>query len=180
VLDDCTDKAWSFFLKHKDDQVEVLIEHIKELKSKYGKVVKYIWCDNAGENILLERRCKKEGLGIQFVHTNPNSPQFNGKIERKFASLYRQTQANLNRAKLTKILRDVMWAECTDQENVCMTKNKPISAEEQFYNKEVPGWQYMRQFGEIGIVNCRSENKHKAKQPPESRKTVHVPWTCKG
>jgi hypothetical protein len=88
VLDDCTDKAWSFFLKHKDDQVEVLIEHIKELKSKYGKVVKYIWCDNVGENILLERWCKKEGHGIQFKYTNPNSPQFNGRIKRKFASLY--------------------------------------------------------------------------------------------
>jgi hypothetical protein len=88
VLDDCTDKAWSFFLKHKDDQVEVFIEHIKELKSKYRKVVKYIQCDNVGENILLERQCKKEGLGIQFKYTSPNSPQFNGKIERKFASLY--------------------------------------------------------------------------------------------
>jgi hypothetical protein len=88
VLDDCTDKAWSFFLKHKDDQVEVLIEHIKELKSKYRKVVKYIWCDNVGENILLERWCKKEGHGIQFKYTNPNSPQFNGRIKRKFASLY--------------------------------------------------------------------------------------------
>ena len=88
VLDDCTDKAWSFFLKHKDDQVEELIAHIKELKSKYGKVVKYIRCDNAGENILLEEWCKKEGLGIQFEYTSPNSPQFNGKIERKFASLF--------------------------------------------------------------------------------------------
>jgi hypothetical protein len=157
VLDNCTDKAWSFFLKHKDDQVEVVIEHIKELNSKYGKVVKYIRCDNAGENILFEKRCKEEGLGIQFKYTSPNSPQFNGKIERKFASLFGQTWANLNGAKLTKTLRDLMWAECanmsTEQENVYVTKNKPISAEEQFYNQEVPGWQYMRQFGEIGIMN---------------------------
>jgi hypothetical protein len=42
VLNDCADKAWSFFLRHKDDQVEVLVEHINELKSKYGKVVKYM------------------------------------------------------------------------------------------------------------------------------------------
>jgi hypothetical protein len=98
------DKAWSFFLKHKDDQVEELIAHIKELKSKYGKVIKYIHCDNAGENILLEEQCKKEGLGIQFEYTSPNSPQLNCKIERKFASLFRQTWANLNSAKLDKKL----------------------------------------------------------------------------
>jgi hypothetical protein len=60
VLDDCMDKGWSFFLKHKDNQVEELIAHIKELKSQYGKVEKYICCDNAGENILLEEWCKKD------------------------------------------------------------------------------------------------------------------------
>jgi hypothetical protein len=42
-------------------------------------------------------------------------------------------------------------------------KNKTISAEEQFYDKEVPGWQDMKQSGEIGIVNYGSENKHKVK-----------------
>ncbi len=167
VLDNCTDRAQSFFLRHKDDQVEVLVEHIKELKSKCGKVVKYIRCNNAGENILFEKRCKEEGLGIQFKYTSPNSPQLNGKIERKIASLFGRTLANLNGVKLTKTLRDLMCAECantsTEQENVYVMKNKPISAEEQFYNKEVPGWWYMRQFGKIGIVNCGSENKHKAK-----------------
>jgi hypothetical protein len=150
--------------------VEELIAHIKELKSKYGKVVKYIHCDNARENILLEEWCKKEGLGIQFKYTSPNSPQFNGKIERKVASI-----------KLDKTLHNLMWAKCantsTEQENVYVTKNKTISAEEQFYNKEVPGWQHMKQFGKIGIVNYGSENKHKA---PEPRKSMYVPWTCKG
>jgi hypothetical protein len=47
------------------------------------------------------------------------------------------------------MLCDWMCAECantsTEQENVYVTKNKLISAEEQFYNKEVPGWWYMRQ-----------------------------------
>jgi hypothetical protein len=162
------DKAWSFFLlKHKDDQVEELIAHIKELKSKYGKVVNFRCCDNAGENILLEERCKKEGLEIQFEYTSPNSPQFNGKIERKFTRLFRQTRANLNGAKLDKKLRNLMWAECantsTEQENVYVTKNKTISADEPFYDKEVPGWQHMKQFGKIGIVNYGHENKHKAK-----------------
>ena len=178
VLDDCTDKAWSFFLKQKDDQVDILIAHIKELKAQYGKVVKYIRCDNAGENISLEKRCKEEGLGIQFEYTSPNSPQYNGKIERKFAGLYGRTRANLNGAKLNKGLRDLLWAECantsTVQENVYVTKNKKISAEEQFYDKELPGWRHMRQFGEIGIVNYGSENKHKAKHLNRGRACMYL------
>jgi hypothetical protein len=71
-----------------------------------------------------------------------------------------------------------MWAECAnmsmDQENVYVTKNKAISAEEQFYNKEVTGWQYMRQFGKIGIINCRSENKHKAKHLNPGRPCMYL------
>jgi hypothetical protein len=57
--------------------VKLLIEHIKDLKAK-GKVVKYIQYDNARENMAFEQACKKEGLGIQFEYTSPNSPQFNG------------------------------------------------------------------------------------------------------
>jgi hypothetical protein len=57
--------------------VKLLIEHIKDLKAK-GKVVKYIQYDNACENVAFEQACKKEGLGILFEYTSPNSPQFNG------------------------------------------------------------------------------------------------------
>ena len=101
ILDDCTDQAWSHFLRKKDHQVKILIEFIKDLKP-HGKVVKYIRCDNAGENISFENECKKEGLGIKFEYTSPNSPQFNGRVERKFATLYSRVRANLNGAKLTK------------------------------------------------------------------------------
>jgi hypothetical protein len=51
-----------------------------------------------------EEEEEEEGLGIQFEYTSPNSPQFNGKIERKFASLFRQTWADLNSAKLDEKL----------------------------------------------------------------------------
>ena len=71
-----------------------------------------------------------------------------------------------------------MWAECantsTEQENVYVTKNKTISAEEQFYDKEVPGWQHMKQFGKIGIVNYGSENKHKAKHLNRGRACMYL------
>jgi hypothetical protein len=67
VLDDCMDHAWSHFLKHKDDQVDLLIEEIKDLKVKEGKVMKFIQCNNAGE---------------QFKYMSSNSPQFNGRVKR--------------------------------------------------------------------------------------------------
>ena len=42
VLDDCSDFIWTYFLKTKDMQVEVIVGLIKHLAAKYKKVVKFI------------------------------------------------------------------------------------------------------------------------------------------
>ena len=62
-----------FFLKKKSDQVDEFINFFKDIKAKHGKIVKYVRLDNAGENLLLEKHCLDEGLGIQFEYTSPNS-----------------------------------------------------------------------------------------------------------
>jgi transposase InsO family protein len=45
-------------------------------------------------------------LNIKFEFTAPNSPQQNGKIERKFATLYGKMRTMLNGAKLTPHFRE--------------------------------------------------------------------------
>jgi hypothetical protein len=81
--------------------------------------------------------------------------------------LYSRARANLNGRNLTRKLRDLLWAECTVmstmQENILVTNKKKISSREQFYGNELPGWRFMRQFEEIGIVNYGSSNKMKPK-----------------
>ena len=61
---------------------------ILDLKTKYNIAVMHICCDNSGENYALEKSCKREGLGIKFEFTAPNTPQQNGRAERKFATLF--------------------------------------------------------------------------------------------
>ena len=53
-----------------------------------------------GENKSFEKLCESKGLGINFEYTGPGSPQYNGRVERKFATLYGRTRAMLNSAKL--------------------------------------------------------------------------------
>jgi phosphopantetheine adenylyltransferase len=55
-------KKWSFFLKGKSDQVENIITFLKDMKVQSSKLIKFTWCDNAGENRVLAAACKKEGL----------------------------------------------------------------------------------------------------------------------
>jgi hypothetical protein len=52
-------------------------------------------------------------MRCKYEFTAPDSPQQNGKIERKFATLYGRVRAILNRAEITENLRNVMCAFCS-------------------------------------------------------------------
>ena len=111
IVDDFTDMTWSMFLKQKSEQVNRIIDFIRDLKVKLNLSVKYIRCDNAGENKSLEKRCLREGFGVQFEYTAPDTPQYNGRVERKFATLYSRVRVILNRSMVPSGLRQKLWAE---------------------------------------------------------------------
>jgi transposase InsO family protein len=103
---------------------------IKDFKAKHGKQVKFIRCDTAGENKILEATCKKKGLGIIFEFTAPGTPQQNGMVERAFATLYGSMRAMMKTAGLTHVQKNELWAECantaTDLNNIVLNnKNTP-------------------------------------------------------
>jgi hypothetical protein len=62
--------------------------------------IQYIRCDNAPENRMLQQACYEDPkLIINFEYTAPGTPQNNGNIERKFATLNGKCRAMLNAAK---------------------------------------------------------------------------------
>ncbi len=86
VVDDYTDMCWCFLLKNKSEMCNKMLELVKDLKSKNRKV-NYIRCDNAGKNFKTQSLFKEEGMGVDFEFTGPATPQSNGRVERKFATL---------------------------------------------------------------------------------------------
>ena len=64
-------------MKKKSDQVEMVSSLLKGIKDKYQIQVKFIRCDNAGENKKLEEKCDTEGVGIIFEYTATGIPQQN-------------------------------------------------------------------------------------------------------
>ena len=54
LVNEATRCKHSFFLKKKSDQVDMVSSWLKGLKDKYNIQVKFICCDNAGENKKLE------------------------------------------------------------------------------------------------------------------------------
>ena len=77
VKDQATCMKWSYFVKNKDNQVQHIINLIKEINQMNNRKVQFIQCNNSGENKTLEAKRKKEGLGIKFKYTTSNTPQHN-------------------------------------------------------------------------------------------------------
>ena len=68
-------------------------------------------CDNAGENLALQRACEKEVLGVPFELSAPGIPQQNGNTTRKFATLYGRMRAMLHGSNIDVTLRRQLWAK---------------------------------------------------------------------
>jgi hypothetical protein len=58
---------------------------------------------------------KAEGYNVTFEFISPGSPQYNGVVERLFATLFFMVRSMLNEACTPMILRRGIWAEaaCT-------------------------------------------------------------------
>ena len=81
VIGDWTDHAWGYFFKEKSELRDVMVALTKDLKATECIDIRYVCCNNAGENEVFERLCKQEELGEKFKYTIPKTPQQSGLIE---------------------------------------------------------------------------------------------------
>jgi len=165
MMDDASDYCWSEFLKQKSELADRVINKIRDLKAKGIANVKVIRCDNAGENISLKQKCEALGLGINFEFTARNTPQQNGRIERKFVTLYGRVRSMMNSAKLPAHLRNGLWTEAalsaTLYENIVVTDTRKIPAYELLYKKEKGQARQLRTFGEMAVFATREKIQNK-------------------
>jgi hypothetical protein len=103
-------------------------------------------------------------LDCKFEFTAPDS-QKNGKVERKFATLYGRVRAMLNEAGFNWPLRHAMWAyaslHATKLDNLLIRSDTHLSPV-YMYNGQTPAWaEDLHSFGKIAIV--KSTTKMKAK-----------------
>ena len=111
VVDEFSDCSHSFFLRRKNDQIELFPDWIKELKAKYGIDIKYIRLDNSGENKGLKDECEKQNLGIIFEFTAPGTPQQNSVVERKIPTLMGRSRAMMLTAGFSQQDKRKFWCE---------------------------------------------------------------------
>ncbi|KAG7353397.1 reverse transcriptase RNA-dependent DNA polymerase [Nitzschia inconspicua] len=153
-LDAATDCPISRFTSTKGTLKNIGLTLIRDLERR-GINVKAIRCDNASENTDFEKELMRNGLKIKFEYTAPGTPQQNGKVERKFATLFGKVRSMLNAAKLDETTRNKLWTECaktaTDLDAITVTDQSQGQPYRKFYNEEAPYARHLRTFGEIGI-----------------------------
>jgi hypothetical protein len=94
VVDDHTDYCWSLFLKAKSDLKGKFLTLLKDLIIA-GLDVKFIQCDDSGENKALFDECRSKGYNVNFEFSDPRTPQCNGKVERKVQTFFGRIRAML-------------------------------------------------------------------------------------
>ena len=136
--DDYTDFLWSFFLKAKSELPDIMMKWIEQIQKETKIIIQKVRCDNSGENWKLQKLLQQHFyLDTRFEYTAPYTPQQNGKIERKFATLYGKIRSMLNWAKLPPQLRRRLWAQCantaTQLENIIVKAGTKQTSYELFY-----------------------------------------------
>ena len=74
----------------------------------------------------MDDACIEQRMGIKFEYTAVGTPQHNGRVERKFATLYGRIRSMMNNAGIKENLRQKLWAEaanmCVNLDNILVKK----------------------------------------------------------
>ena len=166
VVDDYSDFCWSFFLKNKSDLKVKMINLLTDLKIADVNV-KFIRCDDAGENKSMKDDHRIKSFGVKFEFSGPRTPQRNGKVERKFQTFYGRIRSMLNGAGLKDELRTKIWAECamttTYLSNIIATKSESKCPYELLFGCKPRLNSNLKAFGEIGVVTTKDKIQGKLK-----------------
>ena len=161
---------FSFFISEKSQLEEVLEPFFVDLKNTYGIIVKIVRCDNAGENRSSRKTCKSEGHGIKFEYTAPGTPQQNGRVERKFQTLYGRIRAMLAGSGFSRKIQLQLWTEAANTatllDSYLITDASDMNSYQKFFGKgkRCPVTEPTKKFGEPCIVSDRTKIKSKLQE----------------
>jgi hypothetical protein len=100
---------------------------------------------------------------IHFEFIVPGTPQQNGKVERKFATLYFLVRSNPNHAKVTKKIRKIMWVKAahglTIVYNSTIQQDKAAPPYKLFFGVDPKCVRALRTFSEVGGVMDHARQK---------------------
>ena len=166
IVDDYTDYCWSLFLKNKSELKSKMLTLLTDLKIA-GIDIKFIRCDDSGENKSFYEACRTYGHNIKFEFSGPRTPQRNGKVERKYQTFFGRIRATLNNAGVEDGIRSGVWAECartvTFLSNITSVKSQEKCPYQLLFESKPKLPSCLKIFGEMGVVTTKDDIQGKLK-----------------
>lgn len=135
--------------------MKTVCEKLIDTLNTAGKTVKYLRCDNMGENVTpLKEVCNSKNIQLEL--TTPYTPQMNGVVERGFITTRDMGLAFLLSAKLNQEHQKMLWAEAmnaaTDISNLLLTSVNDKSPQELMTGQKSKIYKQLVQWGRLGYV----------------------------
>jgi hypothetical protein len=176
MVDKFLNKSFDKYIKTKYQLPEEVRMLLTMLFGK-GYKVKFLRCDNGGENFSLElKEICGGGLGtgryVQIEYTSRDTPQHNGVVERRFATDGQRALAMMLDRNWSEATRHRMWCEAknlaSQVNNNLIQPDTKKSPNMIFQQKQDVFFDYekMQPFGRIGYVANR--NKFQKKFTPKA------------
>jgi len=164
MVDERTNMKFTKFFTTKNGMIEPTLAQLERWRQA-GIKVKYIRCDNAGENKKLEERSDSADwkMGLRFEYTARDTPQQNHLAELGFAVLANRGRAMMYRANVPKPMRYQIFPKAfetaTLQDGLVVVEidGKKATRYEHFAGKLPKFAQYLRTWGEAGTVTVRKK-----------------------
>jgi hypothetical protein len=142
--------------------------------------IKILRMDNAGENKLLQQRCKSKDwkFEIKYEYTGRDTPQHNHMAQLGFASLVNKGRALMVRANIPMNKRYLLFREAfktvtyLDSLVVTTVETKKATRHEHFYGKNPKWMKFLRTWGEAGTVKVKTKT-----MPRLADRGVHCMFT---
>ena len=169
AVDEYSRMKFSWFLNKKSELSGVMRDFIKKCKG-HNIIIKYIRLNNARENKGFQKDANREGLGITFEFTAPNTPQQNSVVESAIRYLSACARSMMAHANFPMDIRKQLWTQaynCATQLDVFLPyehdKEGTITPFKCWFKKEAPFANYLHMFREAVSVTICSNIRNKAK-----------------
>ena len=169
AVDDYSGKLFMMFGQNKNVLVKFVAEAFDRFEGE-KKQMKYLRMDGGGENVAVKDLCNKRGVEVE--QTPPYTPQYNGRIERRFPIVISMAMALLWSTGFTKEMKNKLFGEAVTTaaflHDLGPTVRNPVSAEE-LWSGKASKWtgKFLVEFGRVGMVTVKSTKPGKLQDKSE-------------
>ncbi|KAK2381296.1 myosin-16 [Trifolium repens] len=169
IVDDHSRFTWTIMMKHKYEARQHVMNFVQLIETQHDSKIKIIRSDNGVEFIMPQYYASK---GIIHQTTCVETPEQNGRVERKHQHLLNVGRAFLFQAKLPKSLWNYAIQHATYLINRTPTPVLNNKSPFEILHNSLPNLEHLKVFGSLTFASTLTA--HRTKLEPRSRKCIFL------